>query len=224
VRFYLGTHKPVWLERTAVPLFISSRTFRDHKQKRSPRALGPWAMDSGAYSELRRHGGWSFTPAQYAERVEAAALDVGRLQWAAQMDWPCEPSVRKVTGLTVRGHQEATTENLVTLRVWLGEWVIPVVQGWTVDEYLAHVELYADAGVDLAAERLVGIGSICRRGQDANITTIIRELYGAGLSLHAFGVRSRALRINAEYLSSADSLAWSTRARYDDPMPGHTHK
>ena len=222
--FYLGTHKPVWLERTAVPLFISSRTFLDHKQKRAPRALGPWALDSGAWSEFRRHGRWSFTAAQYTERVEAAAVEVGGLQWAAPMDWPCEPSVREATGLPIRGHQYATTSNLITLRCWLGQWVIPVVQGWAVDDYLRHVDEYADAGVDLTREPVVGIGSICRRGQDVEIATIIRELHAAGLSLHAFGVRSRALRLNAECLTSADSLAWSARARRDDPIPGHTHK
>ena len=39
-------------------------------------------------------------------------------------------------------------------RFWsraLGAPVIPVLQGWTLDDYLACVDLYASAGVDLAA-------------------------------------------------------------------------
>jgi hypothetical protein len=45
VRFWLGTHKPGWLARTEVPLFVSHRTLGGRREL--PRARGPWALDSG---------------------------------------------------------------------------------------------------------------------------------------------------------------------------------
>lgn len=46
--FYLGTHMANWLGQTDVPLFVSHMRLRDRKTY--PRALGPWALDSGAFT------------------------------------------------------------------------------------------------------------------------------------------------------------------------------
>lgn len=51
-QFWLGTHKTGWLERTDVPLFISRR--RLVERVTLPRARGPWALDSGGFTELVR--------------------------------------------------------------------------------------------------------------------------------------------------------------------------
>lgn len=162
MRFYLGVHEPAWLERTTVPLFVSHR--RLARRKRLPRAAGPWALDSGGFTELSMHGAWTSGPRPYALAVQRYVDEVGRLEWAAPQDWMCEPFMLARTGLDVATHQRLTVENLLELRTIAPAlpWV-PVLQGWRLDDYLRHVEQYADAGVDLRSEALVGLGSVCRR-------------------------------------------------------------
>ena len=55
--FFLGSHRPAWLQRTALPLFLSDRTLRRYRTL--PVACGPWALDSGAFTELSQHGTWA---------------------------------------------------------------------------------------------------------------------------------------------------------------------
>lgn len=58
-RFYLGTHRPAWLGQMDIPLFVSDHTLS--QVKNLPRALGPWALDSGGFTELDMHGKWTST-------------------------------------------------------------------------------------------------------------------------------------------------------------------
>src|SRR5438045_3974982 len=90
-QFYLGTHQPHWLERTAVPLFVSRR--RLARLKTLPQARGPWAADSGAFMELLIHGKWSITVKQYIAEIRRYMESIGNLQWAAPMDHLCEPFI-----------------------------------------------------------------------------------------------------------------------------------
>jgi hypothetical protein len=212
VRFWLGTHKPGWLTRTEVPLFVSHRTLCGRREL--PRARGPWALDSGGFTELTLHGRWQTSPAEYVEAVARYQAEIRGLVWAAPMDWMCEPSMLARTGLSVAGHQVRTVENYCLLRQ-LAPWLpfIPVLQGWTLADYLACVDRYAAAGVDLTRVPLVGVGSVCRRQHTSQIGAIITELAGAGLRLHGFGVKRRGLARYGPLLGSADSLAWSAHAR-----------
>jgi hypothetical protein len=111
--------------------------------------------------------------------------------------------------------------NLVALRELAPEVpFVPVVQGWTLADYLRCVEMYLRAGIDLVAEPLVGVGSVCRRQSTEEIESIMRTLAGLGLRLHGFGVKVRGLELYGGCLSSADSMAWSFRARRSAPLPG----
>jgi hypothetical protein len=152
--------------------------------------------------------------------VNEYAATIGRLVWAAPQDWMCEPTVRAQTGLTVAEHQRRTTENYLELRD-RGPFV-PVLQGWELRDYLAHVEQYNDAGVDLQTV-LVGVGSICRRGSIRPVVEIVEHLHALGLHLHAFGANRLTLAACGDLLTSSDSLAWSYRARRAEPLPGCTH-
>jgi hypothetical protein len=89
--FWLGTHMPNWLGRTDVPLFVSRR--RLAHLKNLPAARGPWALDSGAFSELALYGRWTVTPRQYVREVCLWLDRPGKLAWAACMDWMCEPPI-----------------------------------------------------------------------------------------------------------------------------------
>ena len=218
MRFYLGTHEASWLARVDVPLFVSHRRLAGRRSL--PCALAPWALDSGGFTELSMHGRWTTSEAEYVEAVARYQEEIGQLEWAAPMDWMCEPHMVERTGLSVCEHQERTVENYLSLR-GRGPFV-PVLQGWEPRDYEMCALLYEDAGVDLTAERLVGLGSVCRRQHENEIGALIRSL--SPLRLHGFGIKRTGLRNYGPYLASADSMAWSYRARNSWPLPGCTHK
>lgn len=217
--FYLGTHEVPFLAKTDVPLFLSRR--RLAKRKTFPRALGPWALDSGGYTELSQFGEWSITVDQYAKEVELWREEIGNLRWVAPMDWMTEPNVMTQTGLTVEDHRRNTVENFLELRDRLGPLVIPVLQGWELTDYLRCLDAYADAGVELDQELVVGVGSVCRRNSRTEIGRILRRLASEGLRLHAFGVKATVFSDVWPIVESTDSMAWSSRARgrFMDGLP-----
>ena len=220
MRFYLGTHETSWLAKLDVPLFISHR--RLCKRKTLPVARERWALDSGGFTELNLHGRWITTVPEYVEAVQRYGEKIGCLDWAAPMDWMCEPFVIEKTGLSVREHQERTVSNYLELRDQ-GPF-IPVLQGWTLSDYEACVDLYADAGVDLTVEPVVGVGSVCRRQSTTEIGRIMHTLHTASIRCHGFGVKKEGVALYGRYLTSADSMAWSYTARRNWPLPGCTHK
>lgn len=214
MRWYLGTHEPTWLNRSHCPLFVSAVRLRERCKRKLPRATAPWALDSGGFSVLNKHGRYPTTNAEYAAEVRRWRDGIGNLEWAAVQDWMCEPVVLRKTGLTVADHQRLTVASWVELKAIAPDlpWV-PVLQGFTADEYRRCVELYAAAGTDLRECPLVGIGSVCRREDTTEAEAIIRELAGRGLKLHGFGFKTGGLERVADCLTSADSLAWSDGVR-----------
>ena len=225
MKFFLGTHRPNWLGITSVPLFVSDRTLRTYRTL--PRARGEWALDSGGFSELSRYGSWDRgpSPRQYADRVRRYRDEIGALAWAAPQDWMCEPFLTAKTGLSVAEHQRRTVENVIELRAVAPEVpFIPVLQGWSLSDYLACARRYAEAGVDLATEPIVGIGSVCRRQATTETAAIISALGQAvpGIRLHGFGIKTSGLGNYGGRLASADSMAWSMAARRQPALPGCT--
>jgi hypothetical protein len=226
VRFILGTHEISWLGRTEIPLFVSR--IRLARQKSWPRATAPWSLDSGGFSQLSTHGRWTITTKQYAEEVRRWRDEIGNLQWAAAIDYMCEPEILKKTGMSVALHQTLTVQCYVQLLEIAPEipWV-PVLQGWAEGDHLRHADEYEAAGVQLEKLPLVGVGTICRRQATIRAGLLLNELaYDRGLKLHGFGFKKEGLEDVADALVSADSLAWSTNAyrNPDQRIPGHTHK
>lgn len=193
-------------------------------KRKLPRALGPWGLDSGGFSELSMYGSWQTTLPQYVSEVRRYQEEIGKLDFAAPMDWMCEPPILEKTGLTVAEHQERTIDNFIELREALGDVVIPVLQGWAPAEYAAHVERYRERDIDLTTERIVGVGTICRRQATFEAERILRDLEWTGLRLHAFGAKISGLIRYQDVLGSADSMAWSYGARMEPPIVGHPHK
>jgi hypothetical protein len=226
VRFYLGTHVPRWMgypEFAGVPLFISARRLRD--QKRWKPAGAPWALDSGGFTELSMHGRWTVTAGEYVADVRRWFDMIGPAEWCAPQDWMCEPHMVAKTGLSVAEHQRRTVANYLELRARAPDLpFVPVLQGWAFEDYTRHIEDYRDAGVDLAALPLVGVGSVCRRQATGMAESLMRELHGRGIRAHGFGFKIDGLRRCAKYMASADSMAWSRQARWSAPLPGCTHK
>lgn len=219
MKFYLGTHEPSWLTKVDVPLFVSRRRLTRRDRKTLPVPIGEWALDSGGFSELDKppHR-YLISEADYIAFVRRCHDEMPGLQWAAPMDHMCEPTILAKTRSTVAEHQRRTVDNFMRLRSELGPLVIPVLQGWVVDDYLRCAEMYP---IDLAAEPLVGVGSVCRRHSTHDAARIFRAL--DGLNLHGFGVKTDGLYNYGECLVSADSMAWSSRGRRER-LRGCEHK
>lgn len=210
--FYLGTHMPNWLERLDVPLFVSHRRLAGRKTM--PVARGPWALDSGGFSELSMFGEWRTTPTAYVAAVRRYRDEIGNLAWAAPQDWMVEDVMLRKTGLTVADHQARTVTNYLTLRD-LDDSLpfVPVLQGQTLDDYRRHVDAYDRAGIDLHTYDTVGIGSVCRRQATAEIVELVANLTATGIRLHGFGMKVAGLRQVGRWMRSADSMAWSFEGR-----------
>lgn len=233
MRFFLGV-EPAWLTRpdfADVPMFVSHTGLAE--RRRFAPAVGPYAVDSGGYTQVRDNGRWITTVAEYAAALRRYADGFGPFEFAIAQDVMCTPDVlaaiRDHAGeASVTEAQRETIRNLVALRALTpGLPIAPVIQGWSPDEYDAHVDLYADAGVDLRAEPVVAIGSIAGRSDSIAAAVIVDRLHRRGLRLHGLGVKTVAARDLAHMLDSADSMSWSyaaRRRRDDGPMfPDCTH-
>lgn len=211
--FWLGIPKATWLERAHVPTMVSYRSLRGRHT--FPRAQAIWTQDSSGFTEIERppHR-YTTTAADYARDTWRHAEEIGRLEWAAIQDWMCEPSMLQRTGLSIDDHQRLTTESYLDLRElepripWL-----PVLQGWTLDDYRRHVDRYMRAGIDLLRAPVVGLGTMCRRQNTLEAVGIIRTLAQLGLRLHGFGLKVFSVLRASGLLHSSDSMAWSLDGR-----------
>lgn len=222
MKFYLGAWA-YWLgkpELDGIPLFVSHNTLKLRK-KHKP-AKQRWALDSGGFTELSKHGKWTVTPEEYIYAVRRYKTEIGQLDWAAPQDLMCEPWM--LNGRTVNTHQNLTVDNYCELTQRAPDLdFIPVLQGWDIDEYVRCDEMYLSRGVDLRKAPVVGVGSVCRRQATSEIEEIFRVLHGRGLRLHGFGVKVRGARKYAQHLASSDSFAWSYNARKNPPLPDCEH-
>lgn len=135
-------------------------------------ATVPVLLDSGAFSIISKHGRWIRTPEEHVAAARRICAALGTVQHVATQDWMCEADMLRLTGLSVAEHQARTVRSMLFCRDSAPElpWM-PALQGFTVDDYLRCADLYAAAGVDLAALPLVGLGSVCRRSGTRELGT-----------------------------------------------------
>lgn len=211
--FYLGIHNTRWLGIINRPTFISRNRAAHTKLRSWPRARAGYALDSGGFTELSRHGRWRIDEATYVEFVRALHAQCGEPDFVAPMDHMCEPFILSRTGRTLSEHLHSTVDNFAQLRRELGALVIPVLQGYGPRDYDRCYDLYTEAGFDLTRERLVGVGSVCRRSGSSEANRLLRYIADRGLRLHAFGIKGSTWKACRSFLASADSMAWSLAAR-----------
>jgi hypothetical protein len=213
VKFYVGVfdlHQARHFRRA----FISVHRLARRRTNR-PFPVGDWIMDSGAFSTLHKHHCYPEPVAEYAREIRRWA-DNGGLVCVVAQDWMCEPFMLKATGLTVAQHQELTLNRYDQLLEHdIPAPVMPVLQGYTAEDYLRHLDAY---GERLSEGAYVGVGSLCKRnGDPVQVETVLRAIgrQRPDLRLHGFGVKTTALAEGAvrDRLYSADSMAWSYHAR-----------
>lgn len=214
--FYLGIHHPCWLRTVPHPVFVSHVALRKRKTlpKRMEGAI--WALDSGAFSEIKTHGRWITEPEEYVAAVRRYRDEIGGLAWAAPQDMMCEPWMLEKTGLKVADHQERTVASVLELRTLAPDLpFVPVLQGWDLRSYVDCVRLYEQAGIGLQAEPVIGLGSVCKRQAEdeiGRIVTLLADDFGLR-NLHGFGVKSDGVAKYGSALASSDSMAWSYGGR-----------
>jgi len=215
--FYLGVDRCRFLWTVEnIPMFMSHRVLR--RQKSWRRAASRWCLDSGGFSELSQFGEWTISPEDYVEAIYKYQDQIGSMDWCAIQDWMCEPTIRKFTGKSVEEHQRLTVDNFLLLTEMAPDLpFIPILQGWELQDYVSMVDMYADSGVDLFQFETVGLGSVCRRQSTKSVLEIVKELQP--LKLHGFGVKGDGLSLYGDFLTSADSMAWSYSGRFVQPCP-----
>lgn len=213
--FFLGAPDASWLPRSSTPLMLSRSRLADRKAP-LPTSAVPWYLDSAAFTELEQHGRWTLDAYGWAQLARRWGDEAGQLVAIATQDWLCTPTALDRTGLTIERHQDLTTLSYLELREYAPElpWV-PTLQGWLAEDYLEHAALYELLGVDLAAQPLVGVGSIAMRQEGPEAERILWAVHDVlGLrNVHAYGAKELGLRRWGWAVSSADSMAWSMIAR-----------
>lgn len=238
-RVYLGVNEAGWLNRpelAGIPKCISRG--RLAKAKRLQRSLSLLLIDSGGFSELKHHGRWRFTAAEYIAQLRVMVAQLGRdsVVAIAPQDWMCEtvvieggrtkdgtfvgtrqfidPDGKMTLDEVVYEHQRRTVANFVELRRLAPDLpIFPVLQGQTGKQYLRHMAMYAAAGIRFVEEPLVGLGSVCRRQGTRETAELVRMLAAYGLRLHGFGVGVKGLALYGRSVASVDSNSWSFNGR-----------
>lgn len=224
MRFHLGLAKLSHVKRVCVPFYVSVQVLE--RAVALPRVSVPWGLDSEGFTSITKHGRFLRSPREYAATVRRLHDEMGNLEHASTQDWMCEDVALARTGLTVREHQLRSVRSFVELRdIDPGLPWMPALQGRELGDYLRCAHIYAAAGVDVTRLPRVGVGSVCRRQgteEGAAIVMGIAEELGA-IRIHAFGFKIAGLRRVASRVASADSMAWSVRARNSLPMVGCGH-
>lgn len=166
--------------------------------------------DSFLNGRFSQTGDYVSSDTAYLNYIEDQNSDLWSLR-----DYPCEPHVLEKHGRSVREHQLMGLDRARSLldlaqdRHIQGQ-PVSVVQGWTIEDYLIHIDLLAEHG---CLTDYVGIGSICREHDLERVHSIIltvRDALPARHKLHAFGVKLPVLERQGvlDALDSADSCAY----------------
>lgn len=210
MEFYIGTHK-VNHAKHFDRCFISVNVLRNRK---SDFEVNDWILDSGAFTEISTYGYYRHDVVDYANQIERWKL-CGNLELAVCQDYMCEPYLLERIDASVGEHQRWTIQRYDKLVRLIDVPIMPVLQGYEPEEYVNHLRQY---GNRLALGMRVGVGSVCKRNsKPQEIINVLQaiKLARPDLRLHGFGLKITALA-NAYVLSllhSADSMAWSYRAR-----------
>tara|TARA_Y100000310_G_scaffold307646_1_gene349947 strand:+ start:524 stop:1285 length:762 start_codon:yes stop_codon:yes gene_type:complete len=180
-----------------------------------------WFLDSGGFTALNKWGDYPFSPDEYLALVER-----DNPSWAASMDYPCEPDISRQSQLSNDDRIVATVQ-LAKYLTKRDNRIIPVIQGYEIDEFAECIRLMRRAAVPLGR---VAIGSVCRRQRTKEIARLAWDLrlLLPQSSIHGFGVKISALHHPAvrACFNSIDTNAWEwwIRGRKMDGLSDLTDK
>lgn len=119
--------------------------------RKSPPSVGRWMLDSGAFTQVTNYGDFIQSPEEYV-RLAVRFQDAGMLACIVSQDYMCEPSViaelqAQGRQASVRVHQRKSVDRYVQIvdegiKQGLMVPVMPVLQGWEVEDYVDHFYMY----------------------------------------------------------------------------------
>lgn len=156
---------------------------------------------------------------QLRDYLEEVLSENGNQAW---WEWEYVPVDDLWHPIGVKDHQELTIHRYAEIhyelrRIGCQVYLMPVIQGYEIEEYLECVQMYEDAGF-LPPGAYVGIGSVCKRNSNAHTVEGLLEALRErrpDLRMHGFGLKVTALKSPTvrRILESSDSMAWSYAAR-----------
>jgi len=198
--------------------FKPRRSAAKRAARKAPFPVKNWILDSGAFTCLATMG-TQMSIAEYVTLIEHWHRH-GNLLAAVTQDYMCVPFMLEKMKQTVEGHQSLTVYRYDAIKKLLDArgidvYLMPVLQGYQPEEYVAHVRQYSDR---LKPGMWLGVGSIRDRNDkpkelEAILLAIRRELKAQGLHdirLHGFGLKDTALKNSLvdALVDTSDSMSW----------------
>jgi hypothetical protein len=166
-------------------------------------------LDGGGFTILNKFGRYPWSVGNYANLV---AL-LKPMHWAT-LDFPCEPDITRALGLMTNADRITQTVTLAQECAYYEDMLpgvmVPVIQGYTLNEYKACIDLYHERNL---IRDYMAVGSMCRRISDHDLHILIPGIteyaWAAGAQrLHYFGLKvDRSLLDLSEFIYSRDSAA-----------------
>lgn len=213
IDFYVGMHQPSGVKHLRNAMVSINRL--EHRKADFDPPEGKWLLDSGSFTRISSGRG-HMPLLDYASLIERWAAIPG-FQAAVSQDYMCEPFILRKTGMTVENHQTLTTRNYIDLRYAVADstYIMPVIQGFTPDEYARHCWQLAPM---LDEGAWIGVGSVCKRNVNpVAISAVLSAILNvrSDLRLHGFGLKTTSIVCQdiAERIHSADSMSWSFMGR-----------
>lgn len=175
---------------------------------------------------LNKYEDYPFTVGNYMNLVSKLEP-----HWYATMDYPCEPEISRSIELStneqrIRATVDKAREILDLAEIIPHSTAVPVIQGYTLEEYLFCLKLHKEAGT---IRPYMAVGSMCRRLSAHQLENLIPQIYERAkeygcTKLHYFGLKlSKDLVPLREYIYSQDSAAiyyhYSKKARKKGRWP-----
>lgn len=200
--------------------FTAMKLWKGRGKQPGMAGIYPWSLDQ--YLELVM----TLSPTWYSQADLCCETEIASS--AEEVDFRVRATATLLEG-TLRGVYEWQSE----LAKDCGERAaanllpppVPVLQGWTIDDYLRSLDLLVAVWERwmpwLSWPRLIGVGSVCRRHLDHprhGLWAVLGALEGRlppGSRLHLFGVKGAALEKLRlmPMVASSDSMAWDFGSR-----------
>ncbi len=213
--FFTGLN-PRWQKYTFLPAGINvmysaagfwDKDRQEWRRGKFQRHYGLRWLDLGGFTLLNKFGDYPFSVVNSANLIARLAP-----HFYGTMDYPCEPEISRSLGLMSNEQRiVATVANAAELAEWeaqLPGQMVPVIQGYALNEYLYCLKLYQEAGL---IRDYMAVGSMCRRISNEELGNLIPAIYYAAQAagctrLHFFGLKlSPDLEPYANMIYSRDS-------------------
>lgn len=196
-----------WLPRSTNIMYSAAGFWRD--DEKDWRINNGWLhiaglkwLDCGGYMLLNKYDDYPFSTGSYMNFV--ARL---KPHWYATMDYPCEPdpvaNVEKIRGTVANAKAILDDEAMLP-----GPIPVPVIQGYTLDEYMYCLDMHYHAGT---IRPYMAVGSLVRKISDGELADLITKIHKRATELgvkrlHFFGLKlAPALVPLSDLIFSRDS-------------------